>query len=98
MYVQTKQFIGILKNFIKQDDMRKKEYLDAMNKEIAQTTLYKLIEHHDNNKVVLTDCTFIIPFKKDFDERLVNLTCLLNFIGNPDSIYYNKVIFVHFIY
>lgn len=68
-------------NFIKQDDVRKKEYLDAMNQEIAQTILYKSIEHHDNNKADLTDCTFIIPFKKDFDERLVNLTCLLNFIG-----------------
>jgi len=70
-----------IQNFIKQDDIHKKKYLDTMSKEITNTVLYKSIEHYDENKGDLSDCTFIIPFKKDFDERLVNLTCLLNFIG-----------------
>ena len=72
-----------VQNFINQDIVRKKDYLDNMALDLLKTTLYGSTSEieSDSSKVDLSKCTFIIPFKKDFDERLVNLTCLLNFIG-----------------
>lgn len=68
--------------FIVQDTRRKKKYMDQMTLDLSNTILYaSTSETAAESKVDLSKCTFIIPFKKDFDERLVNLTCLLNFIG-----------------
>ena len=70
-----------IKEFIQYDIKYKKDYLTKMKDSINKTILYKSLTNQDNNKYDLTDCTFIIPFKKDFDQRLDNLTCLINYIS-----------------
>lgn len=78
-------------NFVLQDSERKKGYLDAMAQDLCKTVLYATVEEEESDvKNDLSKSTFIIPFKKDFPERLVNLTCLLNFIGK----YFNTKIMV----
>ena len=77
--LDTKEKIN---NFIKQDVGRKSNYLEQMTLDLSNTVLYSSTsEWGPETKVDLSKCTFIIPFKKDFDERLVNLSCLFNFIG-----------------
>jgi hypothetical protein len=84
-HIQTlKQLINSkekINNFIIQDVKRKAEYLDKMTNNIQNTILYNSSKNDDISKKDLMKCTFIIPFKKDFPERLINLMCLLNFIG-----------------
>jgi len=70
-----------IKEFIKNDVEYKHIYLTKMEECLSKTILYKSLINEGTDKYDMSDCTFIIPFKKDFDERLDNLSCLLNYIG-----------------